>query len=308
MPFAILIVPFFAFAAMFVLLALSQTHSTTQGTSFWQSLLSSVTGKQYVQAILGQLLKAARAVVSHMAASQLKHFSAYLYGMARLWRETFAAQRAQAQAATAVAGQLERAIPREAHKAAAPALARAKVADRHATRALTIGHSNTRALGRYRTQTNARLKADAHAIDVTLPRDIAGVSKREEALSRDQAKLRERTTSLENGATKTFEWIRTHPLSVVTGVFAGAVAVALGRMGLGGLRCKNFTNLLRNYGCGLGTLLGRLLPLAVLLGIGFDFPEFVKSARLVASGIGDAVAGIEGTFALELPPLPPPEG
>ena len=307
MPFAILAVPFFVFAAAFVLLGLSQTHSATQGTGFWSSLWTSLTHPFGSTGVIGSLVQAARSVVSRMAASQLKHFAAYLNGMASLWKQTFAAQRAQAQATSAVAAELDRAIPIEAHKAAAPALARAKVADRHATHGLALGRSNAKALSKFRAQTHARLAHDAHAIDVTLPRDIAGVRRREEALSRDQAKLRERTTSLENGAVDVFKWIMAHPLTAVTGVFAGAVAVALGRLGLGGLRCNNFRGLLNRYGCGFGTLLARLLPLAALLTVAFDFQDFVKASEFVAQGIGDAVGKIEGSFPLALEPLPPPE-
>ena len=80
------------------------------------------------------------------------------------------------------------------------------------------------------------------------------------------------------------------------------------RIGLGGLRCRNFTNLLKHYGCGLGTLLGRLLPLAVFLTIAFDFEGFVKASRLVAVELGGAVQKIEGQFDPHLPPLPPPRG
>jgi hypothetical protein len=147
-----------------------------------------------------------------------------------------------------------------------------------------------------------------HAVDVALPRDIAGLRKRNETLSRDQAKLKERTGALEDGALDTWKWIRTHPLAATTGVFAGAVAIALQRFGLGNLRCRNFTNLLKHYGCGFGTLLARLLPLAVLLAVAFDFPDFVRASRVVAAGIGDAVQKLEGQFDPHLPPLPPPRG
>jgi hypothetical protein len=44
---------------------------------------------------------------------------------------------------------------------------------------------------------------------------------------------------------------------------AGVVAIALGSLGLGGLRCSNFTKLLGKYACGLGTLLDDLLGLAI---------------------------------------------
>lgn len=92
----------------------------------------------------------------------------------------------------------------------------------------------------------------------------------------------------------------------------GALAAFIGvtvfqHFGLEWLRCK--ANPFRNNrnACGLWTVLGRVLELAGFLAIAFDFAEFVKAAEFVAGGIGEAVAKIEGTFELSLPPLPPPQ-
>lgn len=59
------------------------------------------------------------------------------------------------------------------------------------------------------------------------------------------------------------QWIALHFPAVGTEAFAGAVAVALGALGLGGLRCNNFKNLLGKYACGLGTILDDLIGLAL---------------------------------------------
>lgn len=246
-------------------------------------------------------------VVSRFAVSYLKSVTRWFTGVNILVR---AYTQDQTQLAQATASAIERLrgviIPEAVGKSAAPVKAQAKAASRAAAHANAhagqVGHS----LDRYKAISNPALRHATHAVDVTLPRDIARVRSREEALSRDQAKLRERTTSLENGATKTWEWIRTHPLTGVTAAFAGAVAIALSRLGLGNLRCSNFTNMLGKWGCGLGTLLDRLLGLAVFLTIAFDFKAFVQAAQFVASGIGQSVAAIEGVFQLSLPPLPPP--
>lgn len=287
-------IPFFAFAAALVLAGLSQTFNAQHGQSDggFSGFLSGLLANSVVGSILGLGQKAARYVVSRFAGAKLSELTAYLHSMAGLWKAEFQAMRAEARATADVAQALERAIPIEAEKAAAPAL--------------RLGKWNMKRLTRFEAQTKPAIKRLSVAVDVTLPRDIAGVRQREEALSRDQAKLRERTSSLENGAVRAFDWIRTHPLSAVTGVFAGAVAVALGRLGLGGLNCRN--NPFRNNpnACGLWSVLGRVLGLATFLTAAFDFPAFVDAAEVVAAGIGDVVASIEGTFELALPPLPAP--
>ena len=303
-------IPFLAFAAALVLAGLSQTfnaqhgHSSDGGfISYWENAV-----KDIASTILSPLTKAARYVVSRFAASQFRALTAYLTSMAALWRAEFRAMRAEAEATKNVAQALERAIPVEAKKAAAPAF--------------RLGKVNARQLAKFRAEVKPAIARLSTAADVTLPRDIARVRRREEALSRDQAKLRERTTSLENGAVNTFDWIRTHPLSAVSGVFAGAVAVALGRLGLGALRCSNFTNLLSRFGCGLGSLLDGLLGLVIS---GLVLTNICDMLGLLETAYGD-VAGPLISFLTEIPlggcevppkswaqlavaagPLPPPQ-
>jgi hypothetical protein len=289
-PFAVLLVPFFVFVAAFVLIGLSQTHTSQHGSAGIPNWLDiSLSGVSLRDAI-GLAKKASRSLVSKFASSHLKMLTAFLHGMAHLWKQEFAAMRAEAQATAKVAGAIEHAIPREAHKAAAPAMARAKVANRHAEHALSQGHMTARELHRFRARTHAQLRHDAHAIDVTIPRDIGHVRRREEELSRDQTKLRERTTSLENGAVRTFEWIRSHPLSSVTAVFAGAVAVALARLGYGFLRCRNWRNLGRRLDCGMGAWILKSLELVTGFVLGY---LAVLKPEVLAEEAVDAVDGIE---------------
>lgn len=285
-----LLVPFFVLVAAFVLIGLSSTHSSAHGTAGIPNWLDISLSGVSLRDLIGLGKKASRSLVSKFAASHLKMLTSYLHAMAHLWKQTFAAQRAEAQATVKVAGAIERAIPREAHKAAAPALHRAKVADRHATHALSAGRTTSREFHHFRAHTQARLKADAHAIDVTIPRDIGRVRRREEALSRDQAKLRERTTSLENGAVKAFEWIKSHPFSAVTGVFAGAVAVALSRLGYDFLRCRNWRNLGRRLDCGMGAWILRSLELVTGFALGY---LAILKPEVLAEEAVDAVDGIE---------------
>lgn len=286
MPFVVLLVPFFAIVASFVLIGLSQTHTAQHGSSGIKGFLDTAIRNSLVGELVGVGKKAARSLVSRYAAAHLKMLTSYLHGMASLWKQEFRAMRAEARATANVAHELERAIPREAHKAAAPALRRAKVANRHATHALDLGHANARELHRFRVQTRARLKADAHAIDVTIPRDIGRVRRREEELARDQTKLRERTGLLERGAEATFDWIRSHPLSAVTGVFAGAVAVALTRLGYGFVRCRSWRNVAKRMNCGVGSSLLNLLDngLGGLLGALLTYETVTHLEDLVRIG------------------------
>jgi hypothetical protein len=158
-------------------------------------------------------------------------------------------------------------LPREIGKGNAAAKAQAKAASKTAHAALGKANSTSTALGRYKVTTAPKIAHATHAIDVTLPRTIGDIRTREGELARDQAKLRERTTSLENGAVRTFEWIRTHPLSGITGVFAGAVAVALTQLGFGFLRCRSWKGVGKRITCGMGDWIGELLTLIATFGL-----------------------------------------
>lgn len=86
----------------------------------------------------------------------------------------------------------------------------------------------------------------------------AGVNTRVGSLDRELGRiehreipnLRARTRALEDGALDTFKWIRAHPLSVATGVFTGAVAIALGRLGMAWPKCENWKRIGKSV-CGL---------------------------------------------------------
>jgi hypothetical protein len=304
-PFAVLLVPFFAIIAAFVLIGLSQTHSSQHGTQGIQGFLQTAIANSFLGQLFSLSVKATRALVSRFAASHLKMLTAYLNGMAHLWKQEFAAMRAEAKATAAVAGAIERAIPREAKKAAAPAMRRATVADRHATHGLALGRANERALNRYRASTNARLKADAHAIDVTIPHDLAGLRTRNKALEDAQAKQGGAIKSLEDGAVDTWDWIRSHPLSFATAAFAGAVAIALARLGFGFLRCRSWQNVAKKLTCGMGGSLLSLLEqgLTGLLGM-FVAEEAVSNLdTLVKLGQAvehDVATGIHDLFNLKV--------
>lgn len=107
----------------------------------------------------------------------------------------------------------------------------------------------------------------------------------------DIPKLRDQVKELENGALHTFKWIRSHPLSLATGAFAGAVAVALQRIGASWIRCANWKRIGRDV-CAtpLGDIEGFL---AIALGAAAiaDLRDLVKVAqgveKVAAEGVKD---------------------
>jgi len=106
--------------------------------------------------------------------------------------------------------------------------------------------------------------------------------------------LRERVKSLEDGSIEAFRWIRTHPLSVGATAFAGAVAIALQRLGGSWIRCSNWNRIGRSV-CGLPLsliegLLGDLIDVLIIA----DICELTKLMIRVAESsiVQDALGGI----------------
>ena len=292
MPFAALLIPFFAFAAIFVLAGLSQTHTATHGSTGIKGFIDSIIHSKPLSDLLGLGTKAARYVISKMAASQLRSATAYLNTMTSLWRQTYRAQQEQAEATSAVAGALEQAIPREARKAAHPALVRSRTALRHADHANAHAGAVGHALNAFKSRANPRIAHATRAVDVTLPRDIARVRSREEALSRDQRALRDRTTSLEDGAVKVWDYIRSHPLGFAAAAFTGAVSIALTRLGFGFLRCRSWRNIGRSITCADADILGDLLGLATLSLGTLSLVEFARAEQEVVKDVAGIVRGL----------------
>lgn len=107
-------------------------------------------------------------------------------------------------------------------------------------------------------------------------------------IDHDLAKLRARARSLEDGAVRTFEWLRSHERSAAFGTFAAAVALALSRLGLDFLKCPQFGRINSKRGCGLWSDLDALLGLAFIpLAIG-SLDELVKVAQVVTEDVTKA--------------------
>jgi hypothetical protein len=171
------------------------------------------------------------------------------------------------------------------HQGVKQAEALARTAEKDASRAYSYARSEAHTLER-----------DIHRIDAVIEHTLAPEIKTARELAREAEDL----------ANKAWKAISGSAVGVTAAAVTGVLAIALSNIGLGWLQCPSnpFTNSKRP--CGLWADLAKFLPLLGFLALSFDFPEFVSAAETVAGGIGDAVAGIEGTFALELPQLPPP--
>lgn len=190
----------------------------------------------------------------------------------------------------------------------------------HAIRSLahTAAHEISHVGGLLRT-----LEQEFHGIEhrvKTLEREIAhgighdlriGLKKTEKEVAHLEndviPAIRTAEADAANAISNLYDWVRGKADIIGAGTLAAAVTAALAVIGNGWLACKENPFSKSKNPCGLWADLAQFLPLIGLLAIAFDFPEFVNAAETVAEAIGGAVGGIEGTFALSLPPLPPPE-
>ena len=111
-----------------------------------------------------------------------------------------------------------------------------------------------------------RLRSLEHEIEHVIPREL----KHTRTLAKEA----------EAEAARAWDVIRAHPWTAVTTAFVGAVAIALERLGLGGLRCSALGNALNNRGCGfwsaLEDLLGLLVDAVLIVDLCALLPELEK--------------------------------
>ena len=150
-------------------------------------------------------------------------------------------------------------------------------------------HAFNQAQTRDNHSTRAQVKAAAREAHVAHKAAVAIPGQ----LSRewDIPKLRDQVKELEDGALHTFKWIRSHPLSLATGAFAGAVAVALQRIGASWIRCSNWRNIGR-VGCSLEAdalsgLLGAFFTVEALANLRTLVKVAQEAEHGVAAGIKD---------------------
>lgn len=288
------LLPFFIMAGAFVLLGLSQMHASAHGGSGVLGWLEGLVTKP-LAAIINLASQATRALTSRFAAAQLALVAAWFSAMATLWRFVFQSSAEYAHAAAHAIESVWDAIPHEIQRELAPVRRLARRAAHTATHALHRAEAAIDGLDHLRARVNHRLHAIEHTVTVTLPHEIGRIRTGEKELERVYDDLRGRTKALERGAIRTFEWLRAHPFSAATAAFAGAVAIALTRLGLGAFRCNSLKRLLNKRGCGLWSDLDELLGLAVLTVGVLEFETLIREAQGLTE---EAVGAFEDVFGI----------
>jgi hypothetical protein len=148
--------------------------------------------------------------------------------------------------------------------------------------------------------TYPRVKAAEHAIDVTIPHDIAG--------------LRARSRTIEDSLDSLWKKVRGLDKLIVDTAFVGAVSVALARLNLGWLRCDSLGNIGRRLGCGGFGLIEELLVAEATVLAATDLCDFADAAMTLAKTIRpvlmelvdveDALVGCHGAVRPQTLPLP----
>ena len=288
----VILAPVF-FAGM-LLLALSQASSASTRPHQENPGISSAF--TWATDLIGELWhKIVRTTVSHFAAAHLLPIARWFSGLNTLVNGvTVTLVQLSGDLADAVEKLRHTTIPKAAKQAAQPALRQAKTATQKATHAQATASSTSTALHRYQVKTDPKVKHATVAVDVAIPQQLGRINTRVGRAEGDITKVRERTKSLEDGAIKTWDWIRTHPLSGVTAAFGAAVAVALSRLGFGMFRCRGWQNAARKLTCSNGTALGNLLDdgLGSLLGALLTVEAVANLRELVqlAQGVEHGVA------------------
>lgn len=262
--------------AAIVLLGLSQASTSQHGSSNSGTFWDVITGRFYFNKLAGFAAGFARWIVSHFAAGQLRVVARWISALGVL---TSGLLGVSPGAFEAIVHAIERVVQRGDPRARA----KAQAANRHAinaghaathanTHARSVGH----ALDRYKGRTNPQIRHLVHQTTVALPRDIANVKHRERWAEKQMWKIRDRVKELEDGALKTFDWLRDHPGTAAVGAFTGAVAIALDTLGLGSVRCPSLRNLFNQRGCGMWDDLGNLLGLFAAAEIALHVEDVVK--------------------------------
>lgn len=288
------LLPLFVMLAALVLLGLSQMHASAHGGSGVTGWLERLVTGSFA-AIINLASQATRALTSRFAAAQLALVAAFFGAMATLWRFVFQSSAEYAHASASAIEAVWHAIPAEISRELAPVRRLARRAEHAATHALHRAEAALDGLDHLRARVNARLHAVEHTIAVTLPHEIGRIRTGERELERVYEDLRGRTKALERGAIKTFEWLRAHPFSAATAAFAGAVAIALTRLGLGAFRCNSLKRLLNKRGCGLWSDLDELLGLVALTVGALEFETLVHEAQDLTE---EAVGAFEDVFGI----------
>ena len=285
-----LLIPFFAFVAAFVLVGLSQTSTSQHGSSGIKGFIDTAINNSILAQVFGLGKKALRSVVSHFAAAQLRVLAKWLLSLGTLVLGWFAGNAGFSEEIVSAVERVYRAIRPEVERAVSPVRALARRAERVGSQALHRAESVGRTLRRFEARVNARLHTVEHTVTVTLPHEIGLIRRGERTLERDIAGLRGDVRALEDGAINTWRWLNSHRSSAAMGLFAGAVAWALSRLGYGFLRCSSWRSLGRSIKCSDANILRDLLALATgVLASQISLEEFIRAAQAVENEAVDAL-------------------
>ena len=280
------------FFAGMLLIALSQSSSATTRPHQENPGISSAF--TWATDVIGDLWhKIVRTTVSHFAASHLVPIARWFIGLNTLVLGVF---RMLEDAVSTTAAAVERiehhSIPTKTAKAVKPVAKTANTAVHTARTANVKATSTTAALHRYQVKTDPKVKHATVAVDVAIPKQLGRINTRVGRVEKANDDLRGRTKALEDGAVKTWDWIRTHPLHSATRAMGEAVAVALAAVGFGMFRCRSWRNLGRSLKCSDANILSDLLAAATLaVGI-VSLVELAEEEQKVISTVADAVRGV----------------
>lgn len=157
-------------------------------------------------------------------------------------------------------------------------------------------HGNVHTVGKQATAAYAKVLNLEHRLQHTI---TAGVLPRlgrlereyDRVIDKDIAGLRAKTKALEGEYTKVWSYVRSHPWTVVTDAFVGAVAVALSRLGLGWIRCPTAGQVFNKRGCNLWNDLDALLALGEVIGL-LSLVELAKEEQAVISAVATGVRDV----------------
>lgn len=233
---------------------------------------------------------AARGWISHWALAAVKPVARWFDGLTELNKRTY---EEMGGLATDTANSMEvmrrRVIPHAVATGIKPVARTARSAHAKAETALAREH----ALSTTVTRTHAaqvRLNVHyTHAIDVAIPAHLGRIDTRNRVQDGYIEGLRERVGSLEDGALETWKWLNRHRTTAAFGVFTGAVAWALSRLGYGFLRCRSWQNLGRSMKCSDANVLRDLLIGATAIALSTDLVALAKAEQGVIEELGTVV-------------------
>jgi hypothetical protein len=298
----LVLIPFGVLAAGLFLLAYTHTASAHQGAATTPKRSGGILGaltlvlpvlaplERGVKRAVDWAINSVRGWVSHWALAHVKAVARWFVGLNLLAQRVAREQSGLANdTADALQKMRHHVIPHAVQVGVAPVRAEARTADRHASTALT----RERALrSTVTTEHRAQVKLNvhySHAIDSSLPWALPRTRTRVGTLEREYDGLKQRTKALEDGAIDTFKWLSAHRTTAAMGVFTGAVAWALSRLGYGFLRCRSWQNFGRSLRCSDANILAELLAGATAVALGVGLVELAKAEQEVVGDLATVV-------------------